>query len=496
MLITLILRNVLRNLTRLLPMMVIIIVAFAALLLGNGVLASSVRALRESYVNHLSGHMSVAAAGEKSFTIFGSEQLLVGEYLVPPTLVDYRELESAVRQMPEVAEATGLISAVARVRAGGRQQDSTVFGIEFDGYRRMFPDLELTAGEFPAPGERGILLQEPWTEDALGSEALLAVARGSSFTLRGMPVRGLFSYPVEDELLGQVALTDPETARSLNGYIRGGAAEAEVPEGQRDLLEGELDSMFGGGDPEPESDAGGPGDDGLDNGEPADGGSAAEPGDRDPEALLQGLEAEREARAARETVAGAWNFLLVKLEEPGSYDRVRRRLIEAGYSEENGYLIRDWRETVGGSAQIVGYLQLMFNAGLFFVAFGAAVIATNALVLSVLERTKEIGTFRALGAGKGRVAAMVGGETLLVVVGAAALGLAAGGAALIWLNGAELRLENQYIEILFGGEPISGTVSFSLLLSHLGGALILAVVALLYPLKKALSIAPVEAMAE
>lgn len=477
MLVSLIVRNTVRNLTRLLPMMIILIVAFGALLLGNGILASSVQALRESYVNHVSGHMSVAAAGEESFTIFGSEQLLVGEYLVPPTIVEYEELEELVREMPEVERATGLISAVARVRAAGKQQDSTVFGIDFDEYREMFPELELTAGAMPASGERGILLQRPWKEDALGEDAVLAVARGSSFTLRGMPVRGLFRYPVEDELLGQVVLTDPETARSLNGYIRGGAEESAVPEEQRELLEGDMDSMFAAPD-------GSAGDE------------ASGTGGRDPEALLEEFREEAEARAARETVTGAWNFLLIKLEDPGAFGRVRSRLVDSGYTEENGYRIREWRGTVGGNAQIVSYLQLMFNAGLFFVAFGAAVIATNALVLSVLERTKEIGTLRALGAGKERVALLIGGETVTVVVGAAALGLALGGVALALLNDAGLTLDNQYINILFGGEPVTGSLTPGLLLLHLAGALGLSLVALLYPLKKALGIAPVEAMAE
>jgi ABC-type lipoprotein release transport system permease subunit len=238
--------------------------------------------------------------------------------------------------------------------------------------------------------------------------------------------------------------------------------------------------------------------DGADGAAAAEGGNGAASGSggRDPEALLEEFREEEEARAARETVAGAWNFLLIKLEDPAAFGRVQDRLRRAGYTEDNGYLIRDWRSTVGGNAQIVTYLQLMFNLGLFFVAFGAAVIATNALVLSVLERTKEIGTLRALGAGKERVALMVGGETVTVVVGAAALGLALGGVALVLLNNAELTLDNQYINILFGGEPITGSVTPGLLFAHLLGALVLSIVAVLYPLKKALGIAPVEAMAE
>lgn len=479
---TLILRNVLRNLRRLLPMIAILALVFVVLLVGNAVLAASQDALAESYVDHVSGDMSVSAAAEGSFTIFGSEQLLVGEYLVPPTVIEYRELEPLVRELPEVEATAGLLSAVARVRIAGRTEDRTVFGVDFGEYREMFPELEIVAGEYPEPGEPGIMVQAPWDSGAIGSDALLQVARRTSFTLREVPVTGVFRYPVEDELLDRVVLVDPETARSLNGYIRGATEEQEIPEEQQELLDSEMDSLFGGGDMAAGSDGSGAG--------AAVGGSGTDPG-----VLLESLQDRREAEAARETVAGAWNFLLISLTDPGDSGRVERALADAGYNRDNGYLVRDWRRTVGGTAQLVSYLQLMFNAGLLFVAFGAAVVATNALVLSVLERTKEIGTFRALGSSRARVAAMIASETVIVVVGAAILGLLVGILATNWLNGAGVVIENRYIEILFGGGAITGSVSGGLLVGHLAAAVILAVVSLLYPLKKALSIRPVEAMA-
>ena len=468
-------------------MVVILAVAFMALLLGNGVLASSVEALRATYTRHVSGELSVAAGGESNFTIFGSDQLLVGEYLVPPTIVGFGELRDKAEGLPGVRATAGLVSAVASVRVGGRREERTIFGVDFDAYRRMFPDLELLAGGFPEPGERGIVLQAPWGEEQIGASALLSVARESSFTLRGLPVTGIFRYPVEEELLGRVALTDPDTARSLAGYIYGGAEEAEIPEEQQELLNSEMEDLFGGesGIAAGESGAGavgsGPGDD--------DASGAA-----DPEGLLESLGERGEAENARRAVTGAWNFLLISLEEGARPDRVFGALRNAGYSEEAGYLIREWRRTVGGTAQLVRYLQIMFNGGLLFVALGAAIIATNALVLSVLERTKEIGTFRALGATRERVALMIGAETVIVVVGSAALGLALGGAATAGLNEYAVVLENRYIRILFGGEPIRGTITGGLLLAHLGAALGLALLSLLYPLKRALSIPPVEAM--
>jgi putative ABC transport system permease protein len=157
--------------------------------------------------------------------------------------------------------------------------------------------------------------------------------------------------------------------------------------------------------------------------------------------------------------------------------------------------VRDWYRTVGGNASLVRYLQILFNAGLVFVAVGAAIIATNALVLSVLERTGEIGTMRALGAGRARVALMIAMETLVVVTGSAVVGIVLGALATQALNGADYLVANRYIAILFGGEPVRGIVSSGLVLSHAVAAIVLTAVAVIYPLKKALGVSPREAMA-
>lgn len=470
------LRNIYRNRRRLLPLVVVIATTFSALLLGNSVLSYSTKALNRVYVENVSGDMTISAAGAADFSIFGSSQLLVGEYLVPPTIVEFAELKKEVDSLPEVRASAGLISSVARVRVRGTRRDRTVFGVDFRDYRELFPNLEIVEGTYPEPGERGAILQKDWPVSLVGRNALLTVARDTAFTIREVPITGVFRYPVEESMLRRVSIVDPETARSLNGYIQGSIEQSEVPEQQRELLDMDVDDMFSSEPP-------------VEQGVEEEAGSAT-----DPDELAQRLQDVTEAERARETIAGAWDFLLISLEDGATVRTVRSKLVESGYTEENGYLIRDWRSSVGGSAQIVWFLQLFFNLGLLFVAFGAAVITTNALVLSVLERTKEIGTLRALGASKGRIASMISIETVIVMVGAAALGLLIGSVGVHVLNNLALTPENEYIDVLFAGAPILGSVTLPGVLSHLAAAIALSLIAVVHPLRKALGINPVEAM--
>ena len=491
MLASIVTRNVLRNRRRLLPLVVALIVTFLILVVGNAVLLSSDRALSSTYIDHIAGDLSVSATSDASFTLFGSEALLVGEYQVPPTLLGFDELLERVESMPEVRAVSPVVTGAASIEIGSRRRNRTIIGVDFDRFRETFPQLELVEGEFPASGERGVLVQQDYAHTVpriVGRNASFVAAHDLSFTLRQAPVRAVFAYPVDDDLLRNIILVDAETARALNGYVYGAGGQVDLPEAEQQAFERDFDDLFGEADT-------------FDEAESFDDADADDIGDTDEATTLDELEAffretADESAAERATAEGAWNFLLISLHDSSDAETVSRRLRDGGFTREAGFLVRDWRDTVGGNAQIAWYLQLMFNVGVLFVIAGAIMITTNALVLSVLERTAEIGAMRALGATRSRVSAMIAAETVIVVVGSAIVGIALGVLAAAGLNGAGLIVDNPYIDILFGGRPINALITARLLALHAGAALALAVLAVVYPLKRAIAIQPVEAMAE
>ncbi len=483
------LRNVLRNLRRLAPMMIIIVSVFAVLVIGNAVLNRTINALYSFYAENLTGDLTISSKDKNNFTVFGSDQLLVGQYLIPPTLVDFSGVLSRVESLPSVRSAAGLISSAARVEIGGIKQNSLVFGVDFDAYLQLIPNLKLEAGRLPKTGEPGIVVQLHGWKDAeklIGENVLLAAGLGRSFTLREVPLRGIISYPVSDKILNTVVLVDAGTARALNGYLDNSGDNSSISKEEQTVFESDFDSLFSfnmDGSKEESSSSG-----------------------IDPMALFGsdtgGTSAKFESDNSiisannQNTESDAWNFLLVSLNKRGDIDAVNRALTNAGFNEESGYLIRDWSASVGGSARLAWFLQLMFNIGLIFVSFGAVIIVTNALLLSVLERTGEIGSLRAMGATRIRVSVMIFIETLLVVFGSALIGIFLGSFGLEWLNAEGIVIDNPYIKILFGGKAVRGDITVESIILHLTAAFLLTVVSMLYPLKRALGISPVEAMAE
>lgn len=478
-------RNTVRNLPRLTPLAITIVAVFAALFVGNAVLTATGRSLYQTYARLVAGDMSVGAGGRNNFTVFGSDQFLVGELITAGTLADFHDLRNAVRENRSVRSTAGLVSASARVTINGTARNRVVFGVDFPDYQSLFPDLELVAGTVPAPGQPGIVVQASRgvPDDLIGKPALLASRSDGTFTLREVTITGLFRYPVEDELLSNVVLTDADTARALNGYLYGALESTELTQEETDVFSVDVDDLFSRDQTAHASDV------------PAADGSGVV---LDIGALVGGnssdMSSVSEFNAARQAVAGTYNFLLIGLDDWRNRRRMERDLKRAGFDGDAGYRIKAWWETVGGNASLVRYLQIIFNAGLFFVALGAAIVTTNAIALSVLERTAEIGTLRALGASRGRVSLMVAMETFLIVVGAALIGIVVGAIATRAINGAGYVVQNRYIQILFGGEPLRGFVSGALVARHLVGAVFLSVVAILYPTKRTLQISPREAM--
>ena len=495
MLFSLAVRNVIRNIRRLGPMIFSLILIFSLLVIGNAILTTTVDSLYRVYARNITGDCTVGPVAEDNFTVFGSDQLLVGQYLIPPALIDFPGLQQLVDSWPEVRSSAGLITSGARIQFDESSQDSTVFGVDFEDYADLVPGLRLEEGSFPEAGEPGIVLQKESRigsmENIIGQSVLLASGLGRSFTLREVPVTGIMSYPVRDSMLDSVVLVDSNTARALNGYLYSSVDTEDFSEEDQSALASDLDSLFGGdgslwGDDSQTSDT-------IDPAALLAGDSAQQAEENSPPDTSSLLDS---PDASDSTDDGAWNFLLVSLHDPADAASVITRLNSQGYDQETGYLVRNWSTSVGGTALLAQFLQLMLNIGLMFVSLGAVIITTNALLLSVLERTGEIGTLRAMGASRPRISMMIFIETLFVVFGSALVGIILGKGAIELLNALGIVVDNPYIRILFGGDPVRGKVTLSLVGGHLLVALVLTLLSMIYPLKRALSIDPVEAMSK
>jgi putative ABC transport system permease protein len=519
------LRNLSRNLRRLRPMILVLGFSFFVLFVANSILSFIEGSFSGSYVNNLTGQASVSAQADENFTLFGADTLLVGEYLVPPVIDEYGMVSDLISDAGHISDSTSLVISAAQMTVAENTSGRMLFGVDFDDYREFFPGLELIAGGFPSAGQPGIVIQKQLydelvrsgmlPDDLLGSPALLTTAYESTFTIREVPVSGVFRYPLTDELLSRVVLVDADTARALNGFVYGAAGSADLGEDEQGLLDASLDDLFGLGDAAAigEEPAGNALDSTGDEGDLfgdlfaiADSMDAAETdgseNEENPIGLLDsidslfsadGSEVEATAEQARATVSNAWNFILLRFDDNLSLAS-GISVTEGFLDDDERYLVRDWRRTIGGTVLLVWFIRIVINAGIIFVIVGASAVTINAIVLSVLERAKEIGTMRSIGATRMMVSVLFAFEIIILILSAALVGIAMGIIAIAVLNSADIVVSNQYLNLLFGGQPLTGLVTAPLVLFHVGSAALLALLALMYPLKKILGLTPLKAM--
>lgn len=164
-----------------------------------------------------------------------------------------------------------------------------------------------------------------------------------------------------------------------------------------------------------------------------------------------------------------------------------------------GAQVQTWQEASPSSAQLMQTQNAgsaIFLGIIFFVAsFGVL----NTMLMSVFERTRELGVLKAIGLRPGRIVVLVVFESLLLSALAGVIGLAFGGFldALLVVYGMPMSADGE-TGIAFQGvelDPvIHGEVHAGSIAMVLGSLLVVSVFASLYPAWRASRLVPVEAM--
>jgi len=139
---------------------------------------------------------------------------------------------------------------------------------------------------------------------------------------------------------------------------------------------------------------------------------------------------------------------------------------------------------------LIGTAQVMIAAVAVIAVVVAVIGVINTILMSVYERTGEIGIMKALGAFRGDIFQLIWVETLAVCV----IGALAGG-ALAWIGSTVTESAIKAV-INLGIQGNIVTIDFGVLLQALAGALIVGFFAGLYPAWRAASMMPIDAIRE
>ena len=207
-------------------------------------------------------------------------------------------------------------------------------------------------------------------------------------------------------------------------------------------------------------------------------------------------EVHRRVYSREEIESGIVLNAAVMLQQDVTEQEGRLAIALAAMAEELPIVWSGWREVAGLVGQFIGVIRAVLYAAVFIIFIVALVIINNSMMMSTMERTREIGTMRAIGAQRSFVRRMILIETgvLTLIFGGAGAALGAGG--MLYFQSAGIGAWNDVTYFLFAGPRLYPELMTSHLVIAIGVIAFVGIGSTLYPAVLATSITPRAAMAK
>ena len=498
------LRNLKEHKSKTLIIALFILFGVAIVVMGNSFLESINRGLEKDFRANITGDLAISAIPEKGTTIdlFGVNTVnITGELPQIPALVDLEKIEEILAETDGIKKESKLISAQVMLSKDSEMdfsvlQDedtdmsvmdlpiSMLFAGEDKSFWELFPDLKMVEGTYPTPGSNEIIVDTRVVEGFLktwkkplevGDEVLIASMGG---VLREGKVVGIFKPANEYSAMFQTVYCEPGLARSFAELTYANSFSQELPDSV-DLSISELseDDFFG--------------DDDLFGDISDDDSILGSTSDFD--SILGDTSLRDELN---QTDDGAWQFVLAKLENPKADKKLVAELNKRFKEEGINAQAMDWKRAAYSYSGTVEGIGFIFNLLIIILAVVVFIIIMNTMVVSVIERTSEIGTMRAIGAEKKFVKKLFYSEAIILTSLSAFAGIVFAFICMSIFNAFNIAITNSIAKMILGGGLLHFSPTPKIIITTILVALIGSVISNRYPVKSALRITPIKALSK
>ncbi len=455
--------------------------ALAILVAANSVFDSTENGIQSSFIDSFTGDAFVRVKTDSSVSLFGDDTPLLGKLSRVSAIENYQEVSSEILKIEGVGGLVPQLSGIGEIESDSGEDFKIVFfGIPGTTYESFMPALKLTEGKPFADENRGAMLSVSHAEKlnvAVGDTVQITVADGPVQRIRAVTVTGIYDYDLPNPVFDRYVLIDQHTARALlDLHAPVESDEIHLDEDEKQLLNDDfdLDSLFSDENDEVISES-----------------SLSDISSQAAEAVSS---EEFEKFKESEKEGDDWHFIIVRAASGTSGTSLVNRL--NSYFKKNSLNLEalNWRSAAGSSAIYLFWLRIIFNIGIFVVLIAGFIIINNTLVVNVLDRTREIGTMRAIGATKVFISLECMAETLILALISGVIGTVLGALLSYGIDAAKIPLNNDFLVQLFGGERIITVINGTSVARSVLMVLILGMAGWIYPMKAALSVNPVTAM--
>jgi hypothetical protein len=153
-----------------------------------------------------------------------------------------------------------------------------------------------------------------------------------------------------------------------------------------------------------------------------------------------------------------------------------------------------WQQAVGVTGQFTVLMRAVLYTAVMIIFLVALIIINNALVMATLERVREFGTLRAIGAQRRFIWVMLVLESIVTGLLFGVVGLSLGSLLVTWLSHHGIPAWNDVVTFFFSGPRLYPTTSLHNLLLALVVVLVVSIISSTYPAWLAMRVSPRQAM--
>ncbi|WP_309889433.1 FtsX-like permease family protein [Archangium sp.] len=227
----------------------------------------------------------------------------------------------------------------------------------------------------------------------------------------------------------------------------------------------------------------------------------ATPGLIDEDAQLDGFaqKLRREELASRvytqeEIEKGVVLSAALMLKDPEKLQQTITELQAAAKAEGLPLRVVSWQQASGLIGQFVLVAKLVLYFAVFIIFVVALVIINNAMMMATLQRVREVGTLRAIGAQRSFVLNMVLVETVVLGLVFGTIGATVGGVIMQVLGRVGIPAGNEALYFFFSGPRLFPSLHVSNLVAAFVIVLVVSALSTFYPAFLATRVSPLQAM--
>ena len=501
------LRNLKEHKSKTLIISMFILFGVAIVIMGNSFLESVNRGLEKDFRSNLTGDLTITVIPEKgtSIDVFGVNSTNFSDMTSVPTVGAIPELErieailaetDGIKKQSKMISAQVILSKDAEIDFSVLQDDDKDVGIldlpvamlfagEDGTYWDLFPDLKMIEGRYPTPGSNEIIVDTRVVESfikswgkplELGDNVLMARMDG---LIREGKVVGLFKPANEYSAMFQSVYCEPGLARAFADLTYANSFSQELPDSV-DLSISEMseDDFFGGDD---------------DLFDDIEDDTAILGGTTDFDSILGDTSLRDQLN---QTDDGSWQYIIAKLNNPRADKKIVAKLNKRFKEEGLNAQAMDWKKAALSYSGTVEGIGFIFNLLIIILAVVVFIIIMNTMIVSVIERTSEIGTMRAIGAEKKFVKKLFYSEAIILTSISALAGIIFAFICMAIFNACNIAVTNSIAKMILGGGLLHFTPTLKIILTTIIVALLGSIISNRYPVKSALKITPIKALSK